>query len=182
MSRALLLLCLLDFALIGALPRLFFRRGRLNLRWWATAAPLFAMAAVLCAALAGAWPARYAGGWPVVLVAVPASMALIGVTLATHRVPLALWHQADDRAAVLVTHGPYRYVRHPFYTAFLLALLAAAAAAPGWITAAIAAAGAFQLCRTAVGEERRLVAQFGAEYQRYMETTGRFWPRMRNRR
>ena len=47
------LIVILDAVLMGALPRIFFRRdGRLNLRWWLTAAPFFAgSGTVLLAAL-----------------------------------------------------------------------------------------------------------------------------------
>ena len=175
--RAVLLLCVLNFAFIGALPRIFFRRGRLNLSWWATAAPLFAMASVLMLETArpgdGAPPLL----WPVAVLAATASIALIGCTIGVHRVPLSLWHQADDDAAMLVTYGPYAWVRHPFYAAFLLALLAACAAVPSVVTCGCAALGALQLHRTAVREEQRLHVQFGAAYERYTASTGRFIPR-----
>ena len=51
MSRAALLLVIIDFCAIGALPVIFFRRdGRFNPRWWLTAAPFLACPAILVAA------------------------------------------------------------------------------------------------------------------------------------
>ena len=182
MIRPVLLLCLLNFALIGALPRVFFRPGTLNRSWWLTALPLFAMAIVLLVRLVmGAASGAVVMSWPAAVVLAAASIALIGVTIGVHRVPLALWHQTDDRAHDLVTHGPYARIRHPFYSAFLLALAAAVAAVPSPLTLIIALPGAWQLQRTAVREEERLSAQFGTAYVTYMQRTGRFLPRLRKR-
>jgi len=188
-STSVALLLLLDFAYIGALPRIFFRRdGRLGPMWWATAAPFFLCAAWLLAELAGiAGPAAGHGtGSRVVAEALAtvlgaASIALISFTLGTHRVPLALWHQDNDRPASLVTHGAYGYIRHPFYAAFLLALLGALVAFPHPVTLLTFAFGAAMLNATAAREERRLQAspEFGAAYAAYLRRTGRFLPRWR---
>ena len=77
----------------------------------------------------------------------------------------------------LVTTGPYRWVRHPFYVS--AALIA--------ITASLISANAFFLVigtlvllllgfRTRV-EERNLLNRFGEDYRNYMQRTGRFFPR-----
>ncbi len=51
MHAPVLLLIVLNFALIGLLPRIFFRRdGSLNARWWATALPFGVVPAFLIAA------------------------------------------------------------------------------------------------------------------------------------
>ena len=183
MNPAVLFLCLLNLGLIGALPRVFFRPGRLNPAWWATAAPFFSAAGVLGAGLAGvlvpvlpASPLR--DGFAVILCA--ASVGLIGFTLGTHREPLSLWHQQEDAPARLVTWGAYSRVRHPFYLSFLLALLGCVAAFPHAATAALLLYACVQLNRTAAREERRLLASaFGAEYAAYLSRTGRLLPRLR---
>jgi protein-S-isoprenylcysteine O-methyltransferase Ste14 len=87
---------------------------------------------------------------------------------------------ATRRAHTLVTHGPYRWVRHPFYgLAFLLFLACSLMTA----NALIAALGAFVLAllvaRTRI-EEQKLVERFGEEYPAYMRRTGRFFPRLRS--
>jgi len=77
----------------------------------------------------------------------------------------------------LVTHGPYRWVRHPAYTATLLYSLSM-----GWITAnrllaAMFFLPMFGLIALRVGrEERMMLGQFGDEYRRSMARTGRFLP------
>jgi protein-S-isoprenylcysteine O-methyltransferase Ste14 len=187
MRTAILGLALANLALIGLLPRIFFRPGRLNLNWWLTASPFLLAAALLLAALIGALAPAAPGGDlfpPAVaafaLVGSVSSIALIGLTIAAHSEPLSLWHQADDAPRSLVTGGPYTRVRHPFYLAFILGMIGVAAALPHWTTAALLLAAAAQLNRTARREERRLLdSAFGAEYARYMRRTGRFLPALR---
>lgn len=180
-----LVLCLCGFALLGSLPLVFFRRGRLTRGWWLTAAPFPADAALLIAALAGllepaAIPAPYMAALGIAAVPLAAAaIGIIGCTAGVHRVPLALWHQEDDAAAALVTFGPYAVLRHPFYAAFILLLLAAAVALPHPATLVLLGAGTLQLHRTAVREERRLLSSpHGASYAAYMRSTGRFLPRL----
>lgn len=79
--------------------------------------------------------------------------------------------------ATLVTRGPYRYVRHPFYvTAALLMFAAALLSANALIAAAGLVVIVMLVLRTPI-EEQKLVEKFGDEYRRYMVTTGRFFPR-----
>ena len=140
MSPVYLLLAGLNLGFIGLLPRIFFdARGRKNAMWWATAAPFFAAGAVLVLCFVGVWHPWYLPGGALLheIVAVPvacASIALIAYTIGTHRMPLALWHQDDDAPRSIVTYGAYRYVRHPFYSAFLLTLIGAFLAVSHWST------------------------------------------------
>lgn len=181
MSPAVLLLVLVNFAVVGLLPVLFFRRGgRLNLRWWLTAAPFFVAPLVVIAAAAGVTaPATHGLELAAVPLAV-ASIALIAFAAGAHQGRIALWHQDADAPEQLVTWGPYRWVRHPFYAAFLLALAGAAALCPYPGTLATCLYGLIALDLTAAREERRFRAsRFGAAYAAYMRATGRFWPRLR---
>jgi len=169
----------MNFALIGALPLVFFKRGRFNLLWCLTSAPY-----VVCAAfLIVSYLAGYETQWSAVagIAAVPfsaASIALICLTIGTHRVSLALWHQSDDAPQQIVTYGPYRKIRHPFYAAFLMALFGAFLFRPQPVTLATFAYAFFVLNVTARREEKRLIeSEFGAQYRRYMQQTGRFWPK-----
>jgi protein-S-isoprenylcysteine O-methyltransferase Ste14 len=184
MDRSALLLALANLTLIGALPRIFFRRGTFNVRWWATASPFFVAAGLIVAALAGGIEptvvpgsalADAAAALAVLCCAV--SIALIGFTVGAHRVPLALWHQDDDAPVELVTWGPYARVRHPFYAAFLVGLLGAAAALPHWAMPVLWLYTAVQLHRTACREEQRLlVSALGTAYGQYYRRTRRFVP------
>jgi protein-S-isoprenylcysteine O-methyltransferase Ste14 len=182
MNEATLFLYLLNFALIGALPFIFFKQGRFNLMWCLTSAPY-----VLCSIfLVMSYAKGYHTEWSFIsnLVAVPFSAGSIGLifyTMGTHRVSLALWHQQNDAPHHIVTYGPYRRVRHPFYAAFLLALFGAVvfSAEPGTLFTLVYAL--LMLTFTAKREEMRLKrSEFGSEYERYMQKTGRFWPRLQS--
>lgn len=183
MDDSVLLLALLDFGLIIILPRIFFRRdGSLNARWWSTSIPLGVCPLFLVAArvfhFAPIVPHRWLTATSLVSVAcLAASIALIALTLGTHRIPIALWHQANDAPRQIVTWGAYRWIRHPFYCAYLLAFLGAVACFPHWVTIAALLYMAVMLNAVAAQEERRLIgSSLGAEYREYMTGTGRFMP------
>ncbi len=81
----------------------------------------------------------------------------------------------------LVTSGPYRFVRHPFYDAAALYFLAISLVAANWFLGlACALVFALIVVRTR-REEDRLLARFGDDYRRYTEQTGRFLPGIRAR-
>jgi protein-S-isoprenylcysteine O-methyltransferase Ste14 len=185
LNEPVLVLLTLNFAFIGILPRIFFRSdGTLNARWWATASPFFVASIFLVAAYFADWAALVPQAWlrPLAVAAVPfsvASVALIWMTLGTHRVPISLWHQDNDAPRSIVTYGAYRWIRHPFYASFLSALFAALLYHPHWVTGAAFLHGVVALNLTAAREERRLAgSEFGSEYQEYMGRTGRFTPRL----
>ena len=82
------------------------------------------------------------------------------------------------RQHTLVTAGPYRFVRHPFYVASALAFLANALATANWFIALMGGlAVTLHVVRTTI-EEEHLVRRFGDDYLRYMKQTGRFFPRL----
>lgn len=178
--------CLTALAFIALLPRIFFRPGRLNARWWLTAAPFGVAGASLVGRVLGVLepiPAGAPGVLPGALstVLAGAAIALIGWTLRSHEVPVSLWHQENDRPHRLVSTGAYGRVRHPFYAAFLLTLAACVIAFPHPLTALALIAGYLQLDRTAAREEARLGREFGGEYAAYIGRTGRFIPSLRSR-
>ena len=81
------------------------------------------------------------------------------------------------KAHTLVTTGPYRWVRHPFYGAVTLSMLANSLAAANWF---LLATGALLLTMIVIRtrtEEKHLLARFGDAYRAYMDRTGRFLPR-----
>ncbi len=77
----------------------------------------------------------------------------------------------------LVTSGPYRWVRHPFYVGGGLGIAAISLVTAN---AYLAVAGLLVLILLAVRtrtEEEKLIERFGDEYRQYMRRTGRFFPR-----
>jgi protein-S-isoprenylcysteine O-methyltransferase Ste14 len=81
---------------------------------------------------------------------------------------------------VLVTHGPYRWVRHPFYGSVALFVLAIAMMAANWFILLGGAAVLSLLVIRTRKEEENLMARFGDAYRAYINSTGRFFPRRRS--
>jgi protein-S-isoprenylcysteine O-methyltransferase Ste14 len=78
----------------------------------------------------------------------------------------------------LVTSGPYRWVRHPFYTSAALLVLASSLAAANWFFFVMGCAMFLLLVIRTRKEEENLIARFGDDYRNYMQRTGRFVPRL----
>jgi protein-S-isoprenylcysteine O-methyltransferase Ste14 len=77
----------------------------------------------------------------------------------------------------LVTHGVYRHVRHPMYTAFWLLAVAQALLLPNWIAGPAGLVGFGTLFFLRVGrEERMMLDAFGDDYRAYMARTARVIP------
>jgi protein-S-isoprenylcysteine O-methyltransferase Ste14 len=79
---------------------------------------------------------------------------------------------------VLVTHGIYKYMRHPMYLAFWIWTIAQAVLLPNWIAGLAGLVGFGTLYFVRVGrEEAMMIEAFGNEYRTYMKTTPRVIPR-----
>ena len=113
----------------------------------------------------------------------------LGVGLGTLALPCFLWtHQAlgknwslallTKEGHTLVSSGPYRWVRHPMYTAIFLQQLGSFLVSANWVIG-IAWLGTSIGSVARVGEEEALMMdEFGEQYRGYMERTGRFVPPM----
>lgn len=114
----------------------------------------------------------------------------LGVILGVVSVPLIWWVQwaldinFQTRLHVrtehnLVTHGPYRWVRHPMYTVLYMHLFAILLLTANWLIA-----GTLLLMQTLIialrlqNEEAAMVEKFGDDYRYYMQQTGRFLPKL----
>ncbi|MBI3683472.1 MAG: isoprenylcysteine carboxylmethyltransferase family protein [Acidobacteria bacterium] len=83
--------------------------------------------------------------------------------------------------AYLVTGGPYRYVRHPMYAAVLPLGVSFSLLTSSWLFAPLTALAFILLFIRTRKEEENLLARFPEDYRRYMDSTGRFFPRLRHR-
>ena len=83
------------------------------------------------------------------------------------------------RAHTLVTHGPYRWVRHPFYDAIALSIVAIALIAANWFVLVTGAVVFVLLAVRSRTEEASLLARFGEPYRAHPQNTGRFVPKLR---
>lgn len=80
----------------------------------------------------------------------------------------------------LVTHGPYRLVRHPLYTALFLGYLGTLLALQSWTLTAWFPVFIFSYVLFAKEEENIMEHGFGETYRAYRERTGMFLPRWRS--
>ena len=114
----------------------------------------------------------------------------IGVAIALAGFALLQWAQATlgknwsdtprmMKEQTLITSGPYRFIRHPIYTAFLLILGSTFFISANWLIG---------LCWTGMTvleilsriqfEESLMLEYFGEQYRDYMKTTGRLLPKV----
>ncbi len=84
------------------------------------------------------------------------------------------------RTQSLVTIGPYRWIRHPIYTSFLMILGSSLLISANWFI------GSIWLAMTAIDirsridfEEAKLLTRFGETYDSYKRETGGLLPRLR---
>jgi len=123
-------------------------------------------------------------------VPLPAGLRWAGVGLAAVGLGLLAWtlrsrgtNRTDTvvtkRAHTLVTHGPYRWIRHPFYDVMALLILAIALIAANWFILVTGAVVFVLLAVRSRTEEANLLARFGEPYRAYRQSTGRFVPRLR---
>lgn len=80
--------------------------------------------------------------------------------------------------AHLITHGPYRWVRHPFYVTAGLLMLAVTLLTANWLIGTCSLLVLGLLAVRTPKEEQMLINRFGAQYQEYMAKTNRFFPRI----
>jgi protein-S-isoprenylcysteine O-methyltransferase Ste14 len=81
-------------------------------------------------------------------------------------------------AHTLVTRGPYRWVRHPFYDCMALFVWSISLMMANWF---VAVSGSLMFALLAIRsriEEQKLLERFGEPYRAYRATTGRFLPRL----
>ena len=83
---------------------------------------------------------------------------------------------------VLVTSGPFRWVRHPLYSGALALWLGAALGTLNWLLLALWPLFVAAIIKELPTEERMLRAKFGAPYEAYAAQTGRLLPRLWGRR
>ena len=120
---------------------------------------------------------------------IPVSLRWMGVIPAAAGFGLLQWshgalrEQWSDtprttRGQTLVVHGPYRWIRHPIYAAFLLILSAPLLIAGNWfLGGCFIAMTALDVHRRIRYEEETLRSQFGPEYAEYVARTGLLFPR-----
>ena len=78
----------------------------------------------------------------------------------------------------LVTSGPYRWIRHPIYTAFLLILGSTLFLSSNWLIGlAWTGMTLLEILSRIAFEEPLMIEYFGDQYREYMKRTGRLVPK-----
>ena len=84
-----------------------------------------------------------------------------------------------QRQGTPATTGPYAYVRHPQYSAFILIMVGFLIQWPTLLTLAMFPVLVVMYLRLARREEQEVEAQFGVEYRNYARSVPGFVPRLR---
>ena len=119
----------------------------------------------------------------------PAWARWTGVGMAAITIPLLLWtlrslgpNLTDTvvtrRDHHLITRGPYRWVRHPFYDCMALFTGSMALMSANWFVLAGGVVVFTLLAIRSRTEEDKLLERFGEPYRAYRAATGRFLPRL----
>lgn len=105
------------------------------------------------------------------------SMAFIGGGFILIANAWSVLYEAQRRR-MLATTGVYAYVRHPQYIGFVFIMFGFLLQWPTLLTLAMFPVLVFMYVRLARAEEREALAEFGAEYERYMSEVPAFIPRI----
>ncbi len=119
----------------------------------------------------------------IILMIIGAGFLLISLRLfrLTHKALGKMWsHSLDLREGhKLVTTGIYETVRHPMYTAFWVWAIGAAFLLPNWVAGFSGLVGFGTLFFLRVGQEEEMMkAEFGEEYEAYMQRTKKVFPKV----
>jgi len=118
--------------------------------------------------------------WPLAMALCVLSIALFAWTVsATRKTPPTMAFDTDE-PSFLLNHGPYQFIRHPFYAAYLLFWTGTALATTGllpWAAPAVMLLVYWNAARREEGKFAR--SSLAPAYQQYRAKTGMFTPRLR---
>jgi len=155
-----------------AVERWFERLSPLGLLFWPAVWLWIALGLVPLRAM----PLRAAG---VALVAAGAALSAGSVFLMGRAWRIGI---DPEQRTELADQGPYRWIRHPIYSGWLVMLVGHVIVVPSPAVDVAAILTAAGVLLEALREERHMHRTFGERYARYAAGTGRFAPRLRPRR
>ena len=128
------------------------------------------------------------GDIPVWRIVIAAVLAVFGIALSVWSIvymrhkgdgnPMdAFGHEVAPRTRHLMTDGPYRLSRNPMLTGSFVYYAGVCFCLWTWQALLVFAAFIAIMLLQVRSEEKRLLRDFGAEYEEYCRRTGRFWPK-----
>jgi protein-S-isoprenylcysteine O-methyltransferase Ste14 len=131
----------------------------------------------------GTFEFAYLIDYPTWLRWVGALMLAIGISLlwsAHHSLGMSfhsLVVQKEDQE--LVKSGPYKWIRHPIYTAYFFNYIGGGLLASNWVLTFIPVLCFGLMVHLRLGEEEAaMIEMFGDDYRQYMDRTGKFLPKI----
>ncbi len=125
-------------------------------------------------------------------ISLPTWLRWLGAAVGLGMLPLSYWVMSSignnisetfltKENHILVTHGPYHWVRHPLYTTATIWLVSLSILAANWFMLAMACLAFIGIAMLVVPrEEAELTRNFGDAYRAYRQRTGKFAPRLRS--
>ncbi len=108
-----------------------------------------------------------------------ASLGLFALAIRETRMRGLLVAFAEGLPEALVTTGPYRYVRHPFYSSYMLAWIGMTMATASLLAVPVLVAMCVLYWRAARDEEEKFASTpHATRYRDYFDRTGRFFPKL----
>ena len=126
---------------------------------------------------------------------IPVWRTVIAVVIAVVGIALSVWsivymrhkgdgnpmdafgHEVAPRTRHLMTDGPYRLSRNPMLTGSFVYYAGVCVCLWTWQALLVFVAFIAIMLLQVRSEEKRLLRDFGAEYEEYCRRTGRFWPK-----
>lgn len=128
------------------------------------------------------------GEIPVWRIVITVLLAVLGIALSVWSIvymrhkgdgnPMdAFGHEVAPRTRHLMTDGPYRLSRNPMLTGSFVYYAGVCFCLWTWQALLVFAAFIAIMLLQVRSEEKRLLRDFGTEYEEYCRRTGRFWPK-----
>ena len=128
------------------------------------------------------------GEIPVWRIVIAVVIAVVGIALSVWSIvymrhkgdgnPMdAFGHEVAPRTRHLMTDGPYRLSRNPMLTGSFVYYAGVCFCLWTWQALLVFAAFIAIMLLQVRSEEKRLLRDFGTEYEEYCKRTGRFWPK-----
>jgi protein-S-isoprenylcysteine O-methyltransferase Ste14 len=122
------------------------------------------------------------------MISLPSPLRWVGAGIAILNIPFLYWvlhnlgTNITDTVFIranhrLVTTGPYRWVRHPFYVSLFACFIALSLVSANRLIGLLTFFFFLVLFKRTDREEAKLIERFGDAYRQYMQRTGRFFPK-----